>query len=142
MYVMSTHHFRGPLARTLQLRATFFDAFTDIGSDRAKAFLVAKLQRAAADPAAEALRAGIDASSPLASSLDQIVDALEGRIVHMLEGRMRLCIQRELAAALPPALRLAQLVPEAVQINLNSSSRSNADLRAINVPPPLGPAAR
>ena len=135
MHIVCTHHLRGPLARTLQLRATFFDAFSDVGSERAKAFLVAKLQRAAADPAADALRAGIGPSP--SSSLDQIVDALEGRIVHMLEGRMQLCIRRELAAALPPALRLMQLAPEAVQVNLNSSRRSNPDLRGINVPPPL-----
>jgi hypothetical protein len=32
-----------------------------------------------------------------------------------------------------------QLAPEAVQVNLNSSRRSNADLRRINLPPPSTP---
>jgi hypothetical protein len=50
------------------------------------------------------------------------------------------CLQdmmaRALASALPVALRSVQLSPDAVQVNINSSGRSNADLRSINLPPP------
>ena len=53
----------GPLAARIQLRASFFDAFTDIGSAHAKAFLLAKLARAAAEPVAAQLRAEVGGPS-------------------------------------------------------------------------------
>ena len=60
MYIVCMHRLHGPLARALQLRATFFDAFADIGSEQAKAFLFAKLHRVATDPAAAQIRSELD----------------------------------------------------------------------------------
>ena len=64
-FVVFVNRLPGPLAKTLHLRSSFFDAFTDIGSQQAKAFLEAKLRRAAADPAAAQLRSEVDGDSCL-----------------------------------------------------------------------------
>jgi len=139
-HVLCTQCLRGPLARTLQLRATFFDAFTDIGSEHAKAFLVAKLQRAGADPAAATLRAGVDAPRRVAAGGGG-AHQLAPEMVLQIESAMERVLDRRLASALPSALAAMQLAPEAVQVNINSSGRSNGDLRRINVPPPQSPHA-
>jgi len=55
-FVVFVNNLPGPLAKTLHLRSSFFDAFTDIGSQSARSFLEAKLKRAAEDPAAAHLR--------------------------------------------------------------------------------------
>ena len=59
-FVVFVNNLSGPLARTLHLRSSFFDAFTDIGSQSAKCFLEAKLKRASRDPAAAHLRSETD----------------------------------------------------------------------------------
>lgn len=59
-YVVFVNRLPGPLAKTMQLRSSFFDAFTDIGSHQTKIFLEAKLKRAAADPAAAQLRSEVE----------------------------------------------------------------------------------
>jgi hypothetical protein len=59
-FVVFVNNLPGPLAKTLHLRSSFFDAFTDIDSQLARSFLEAKLRRAANDPAAAQLRAEAD----------------------------------------------------------------------------------
>jgi hypothetical protein len=128
----------GVLAKRMQIRSSLLDAFTDIGSVHAKAFLEAKLSRAGIDPVAADLRAEVDGPSniPLAEvstlSFSIAMANLETRLNESLQKTML----EALRVALPPALSLAQLAPEAVQVNLNTSRRSNADLRRINLPPP------
>ena len=81
----------GALAARMQLRASYFEAFSDIGSAHAKSFLLAKLARAAAEPMAAQLRAEVD--GPSAATLRQSSDVelrtwLESRF-NALEGMMR-----------------------------------------------------
>lgn len=74
----------------MQLRSSYFDAFTDIGSAHAKAFLLAKLARAAAEPVAAQLRAELDGPSEVSGQqssdvalrtwLESRLDALEGMV--------------------------------------------------------------
>jgi hypothetical protein len=52
-FVVFVNSLPGPLAKALHLRSSFFDAFADIGSQSAKHFLHAKLERAAGDQAAQ-----------------------------------------------------------------------------------------
>jgi len=59
-FVVFVNNLPGPLAKTLHLRSSFFDAFSDIGSQSAKFFLQAKLRRASDDPAAAQLRSETD----------------------------------------------------------------------------------
>ena len=62
-FVVFVNGLPGPLAKTLLLCSSFFDAFTDIGSRSAKAFLEAKLKRAAGDQVATQLRSDTDGPS-------------------------------------------------------------------------------
>ena len=88
--VLFVNKLPGPLAAKMQLRASFFDAFTDIGSAHAKTFLFAKLARAAAEPVAAQLRAEVDGPSEasgqqssdvaLRTWLESRLDALEGMV--------------------------------------------------------------
>jgi len=59
-YVVFMQRLPGVLARRMHLQASFFDAFADIGSSQARAFLAAKFQRVASDPAAAHLRGEVD----------------------------------------------------------------------------------
>ena len=51
-------------------------------------------------------------------------------------------LHRDLVSSIPTALRALHLAPEAVQVNLNRSSRSNADLHRINLTIPTTNAER
>ena len=62
-FIVFVNNLPGPLARTLNLRSSFFDAFTDIGSHSAKVFLGRKLMRAHSDLAASHLRCETDGSA-------------------------------------------------------------------------------
>jgi hypothetical protein len=138
-FVVFVNRLQGKLAKALQLRGSFFDAFADVGSQQAKAFLEAKLRRAAADPAAAELRAGIDGPATALmtqGSIHELAAALQGALVGAMQGVIEQCVRREVRAALPVVLDVAQLAPEAVQVNINAPSRSNADLRRINLVPP------
>lgn len=85
-FVVFVNNLPGPLAKTLHLRSSFFDAFTDIGSQSARSFLEAKLKRAAEDPAAAHLRSETDgpANQALQKWLD---DSL--KVSMMEESRMQ-----------------------------------------------------
>lgn len=76
-FVVFINNLPGPLAKTLHLRSSFFDAFTDIGSQSAKIFLEAKLKRAANDPAAAQLRAETDGPSGHEARQKQLEDSLK-----------------------------------------------------------------
>lgn len=88
--VLFVNKLPGVLAARMQLRASYFDAFTDIGSAHAKAFLLAKLNRAALDPVAAQLRAEVDGPSEasgqqssdvaLRTWLESRLNALEGMV--------------------------------------------------------------
>ena len=88
--VLFVNKLPGPLASRMQLRSSYFDAFTDIGSAHAKAFLIAKLARAAAEPVAAQLRAELDSPSEVSGQqssdaalrtwLESRLDALEGMV--------------------------------------------------------------
>jgi len=86
--VLFVNKLPGILAARMQLRASYFDAFTDIGSAHAKSFLLAKLARASAEPVAAQLRSEVD--GPSEASRHQSSDAalrfwLESRL-KALEG--------------------------------------------------------
>ena len=59
------------------MRSSFFDAFTDIGSQSARCFLEAKLRRAANDPAAAQLRAETDGPSGHEALQKQLEDSMK-----------------------------------------------------------------
>jgi hypothetical protein len=121
-FVVFINHLRGPLAKSIQLRGSFLDAFTDIGSEQAQRLLAAKLQRAQGDLAAIQLRGEVDASVALPES---------GRLVLSRED-----VRAAVKDAVVEVLTALRLQPEAAQVNINSSARHNSDLRAINVPVP------
>jgi hypothetical protein len=75
-FVVFVNGLPGPLAKSLNLRSSFFDAFSDIGSHAAKTFLEAKLQRAAGDQAASQLRSETDGQS-LELALNLQVEEIE-----------------------------------------------------------------
>jgi len=144
MYVVFLQQLRGPLAQSMQLRASFFDAFADIGSQQAKTFLAAKLARASSDAAAIQLRQNIDGAAVTLApdSMQQLTQNLRGALVQDFIGVMQQYVRQEVAAALPTSLRALHLAPEAVQVNINASRRSNVDLLAINLPVPSDGEAR
>jgi len=76
-FVVFVNNLPGPLAKTLHLRSSFFDAFTDIGSQSAKTFLEAKLKRAASDPAAAHLRSETDGPGNPAALQKWLDDSLK-----------------------------------------------------------------
>lgn len=90
--VLFVNKLPGALAARMQLRASFFEAFTDIGSAHARSFLLAKLARAAAEPVAAQLRAEVDgpaeASTGRQSSDTALRTWLESRL-NALEGMVR-----------------------------------------------------
>jgi hypothetical protein len=135
MYVVFLQQLRGPLARSMQLRASFFDAFADVGSQQAKAFLAAKLARASSDAAATQLQQNVDVTAAMPALFSR-------RVVEGLRGELQEYVRREIATALPTSLRALHLAPEAVQVNINASRRSNAELLAINLPVPSDGEAR
>jgi hypothetical protein len=120
-FVIFINHLRGPLAKSIQLRGSFLDAFTDIGSSQAQNLLVAKLRRAQSDLAAVQLRGEVDA----------VVLPESGRLVLSRED-----VRAAVKDAVMEVLTALRLQPEAAQVNINSSVRHNSDLRAINVPAP------
>ena len=76
----------GVLAARMQLRASYFDAFTDIGSAHAKAFLLAKLTRSALDPVAKQLCVEVDGPSAAEAvrrcpRLRELSSSIEARFV-------------------------------------------------------------
>ena len=91
-YVIFMQRLPGALARQLQLRASFFDAFTDIGSPQARSFLAAKLQRAENDPAAEHLRS--EMGNPEALTLADV----NGSITHLANSLAALEVRLQKAA--------------------------------------------
>ena len=101
-HVLFLQHSAGPLARSMQLRASFFDAFADIGSQQAKEFLLAKLRRAEVDPAAARLRAEVDGdgAASLKNVIDVDVDDGKRSLSEMAleDGRFRLKLRRLEAA--------------------------------------------
>lgn len=109
-YVVFMQRLPGVLARRIHLQASFFDAFADIGSSQARAFLAAKFQRAAADLAAAHLRGEVDPPTitlmdlradvlQLATSLAGLTTAL-GAMEVRLNATMEEKIQRGCAALL------------------------------------------
>ena len=76
-FVVFVNNLPGPLAKTLHLRSSFFDAFSDIGSQSAKCFLEAKLRRAANDPAAAQLRNETDGPSDYEALQKRLEDSLK-----------------------------------------------------------------
>lgn len=105
----------GPLAKTLQLRGSFFDAFTDIGSQQAKAFLLAKFQRAAADPAAAQLRGEVDGpAGGRDGNLLRLFPELMEHFTLSVKGMFQE-LSQELRHEVRVAVSSLQLAPEAVQ---------------------------
>jgi len=86
-FIIFVNSLSGPLAKTLHLRSSFFDAFSDIGSESAKTFLEAKLKRAESDPAAARLRSEVDGHPGLQKWLDgdlkvALVEVFESQQAH------------------------------------------------------------
>jgi len=81
------------------------------------------------------------ALQPAAASHFSFEPEMLQQITTAVEAAYERTLPRVLAALLPDAIRALQLAPPPVQVNLNASSRSNADLGLINVRPPADEAA-
>jgi len=100
-YVVFMQRLPGTLTRELQLRATFFDAFTDIGSQQARSFLAAKLRRAESDPAAAHLRSEVGGSEALTlADVDASIQRLSSNLSAM-EERLQASMKNSLQALIP-----------------------------------------
>jgi len=86
-YVVFVNNLQGPLAKALHLRSSFFDAFTDIGSQSAKIFLEAKLKRATSDPAAAHLRSETDGPRDQVDLGRWLDDTLKVSVTQMVQAR-------------------------------------------------------
>lgn len=136
-FVVFVKNLPGPLAKTLHLRSSFFDAFTDIGSQSARSFLEAKLKRAAEDPAAAHLRSemgGPGTHAALHNGLDSL------RVVVQEELRsLRLELSQQRLHNEQWRTRLWEAV-EAWRIDTQRSSEALTSLvsRVANLPLALG----
>lgn len=72
----------------MQLRASYFEAFSDIGSAHAKSFLLAKLARAAAEPMAAQLRAEVDGPSADVEISGVALQSIEAAVTRALESAL------------------------------------------------------
>jgi len=104
-YVIFMQCLSGTLAKHLQLRASFFDAFGDIGSQQARSFLATKLRRAESDRAAQHLRSETDGpNSVLLTKVDASVQHLAIKVSELesalasRDGRMMEAMERQLVS--------------------------------------------